>query len=61
MTAGTVQPMRTVLRGGDVFDGSGSAARPGDVVIEDARIVSVGPGLDGDEEIDCSGRTVLPG
>ena len=53
--------MRTVLRGGDVFDGSGSAPAAGDVVIEDGRIVGVGPGLDGDDEIDCSGRTVLPG
>src|SRR4051794_9945393 len=53
--------MRTVLRGGDVFDGSGSAPAAGDVVVEDGRIVGVGPGLDGDDEIDCSGRTVLPG
>ena len=53
--------MRTVLRGGDVFDGSGSAPAAGDVVIEDGRIVGVGPGLDGDDEIDCSGCTVLPG
>ena len=53
--------MRTVLRGGDVFDASGSAPASGDVVIEDGRIVAVGPGLDGDDEIDCSGRTVVPG
>ena len=33
----------------------------GDVVIEDGRIVAVGPGLDGDDEIDCSGGTVVPG
>ena len=58
---GTVESMRTVLRGGDVFDGSGAAPAPGDVVIEDGRIVAVGPGLDGDDEIDCDGRTVLPG
>ncbi|HZB41194.1 MAG TPA: amidohydrolase family protein [Ilumatobacter sp.] len=53
--------MRTVLRGGDVFDASGSAPASGDVVIEDGRIVAVGAGLDGDDEIDCGGRTVLPG
>jgi imidazolonepropionase-like amidohydrolase len=53
--------MRTVLRGGDVFDASGSAPASGDVVIEDGRIVAVGPGLDGDDEIDCSGGTVVPG
>jgi imidazolonepropionase-like amidohydrolase len=32
-----------------------------DVVIEDDRIVEVGPGLDGDESVDCAGHTVLPG
>jgi imidazolonepropionase-like amidohydrolase len=53
--------MRAVLRGGDVFDGSGAAPAAADVVIEDGRIVEVGSGLDADEEVDCSGRTVLPG
>ena len=33
--------MRTVLRGGNVFDGSGSAPTAGDVVIDDARITKV--------------------
>jgi imidazolonepropionase-like amidohydrolase len=34
----------------------------GDLVIEGERIVEVGaPGLDGDEEVDCSGSVVLPG
>jgi imidazolonepropionase-like amidohydrolase len=32
-----------------------------DVVVEDGRIVEVGPGLDGDESVDCAGQTVLPG
>ncbi len=32
-----------------------------DVVIEGGRIVEVGPGLDGDESVDVSGRTLLPG
>jgi imidazolonepropionase-like amidohydrolase len=52
---------RIVFSGGKVFDGSGSPAAPGDVVIEDGRIVEVGSGLDGDEVVDASGCTVLPG
>ena len=52
---------RTVFRGGSVFDGTGSDPRPGDVVVEDGRIVDVGPDLDGDEAVDATGRTILPG
>lgn len=53
--------MRMVLSGGRVFDGTGAAAADADVVFEDGRIVEVGPGLDGDEHVDVSGRTLLPG
>jgi imidazolonepropionase-like amidohydrolase len=52
---------RTLFRGGEVFDGTGAPPAAADVVVEDGRIVAVGPGLDGDEEVDCEGRTVLPG
>jgi imidazolonepropionase-like amidohydrolase len=52
---------RTVFRGGEVFDGTGSAPAPADVVVENGLIVEVGSGLDGDEAVDCAGRTVLPG
>ncbi|HET7473502.1 MAG TPA: amidohydrolase family protein [Candidatus Limnocylindrales bacterium] len=52
---------RTVLAGGHVFDGSGSDPAPADVAIEDGRIVAIGTGLDGDEAVDVTGRTVLPG
>jgi imidazolonepropionase-like amidohydrolase len=53
---------RTLLRGGSVFDGTGSPPADGDVVIEDGRIVEVGaPGLDGDEVVECSGLQVVPG
>ena len=52
---------RTVYRGGSVFDGSGSEPRPADVTVEDGRVVDVGPGLDGDEAVDATGRTILPG
>jgi len=52
---------RIVFRGGRVFDGTGTDPAPADVAIEDRRIVAVGAGLDGDEEVDVAGRTVLPG
>ncbi|MFI5225057.1 MAG: amidohydrolase family protein [Candidatus Limnocylindrales bacterium] len=52
---------RVVFRGGRVFDGTGSPPAPGDVAVEGGRIVEVGPGLDGDEAVDVTGRTVLPG
>ena len=52
---------RTIVRGGSVFDGTGTPVADGDVVFEAGRIVDVGPGLDGDEEVDASGLTVLPG
>lgn len=45
-----------------MFDGTGSPPAPGDVVVEDGRVVDAGaPGLDGDEEVDCAGLVVLPG
>ena len=52
---------RTVLSGGRVFDGTGSAVADADVVISDGTIVDVGIGLDGDESVDIRGLTVLPG
>lgn len=50
---------RTLFHGGDLFDGVTMSRS--DVVIEDERIVDVGTGLDADEAVDCSGRTILPG
>ena len=52
---------RTLYQGGFVFEGTGSPPRPADVTVEDGRIVDVGPGLDGDEAVDATGRTILPG
>lgn len=52
---------RLLLRGGDVFDPVSGEIRSADVVIADDRIVEVGPGLDGDESVDVTGRTLLPG
>ena len=51
---------RVVFGGGRVFDGT-TALPTADVVVEAGRIVDVGPRLDGDERVDVSGRTVLPG
>jgi imidazolonepropionase-like amidohydrolase len=52
---------RKVFRGGKVFDGTGAPLSDADVVIEEGRIVDVGPGLDADEAVECSGRSLLPG
>lgn len=52
---------RTVFRGGRVFDGSGSPLADADIAIEDGRIVEVGPGLDGDDAVECAGKALLPG
>jgi imidazolonepropionase-like amidohydrolase len=55
---------RILFEGGLVFDATGDEPeppKPADIVIEDDRILEVGPGLDGDESIDCSGRTLIPG
>ncbi|MFG2785470.1 amidohydrolase family protein [Streptomyces prunicolor] len=53
--------LRTVFTGGLVFDGTGADPAPADVVVADGRIVDVGTGLDGDTQVDCTGRTLLPG
>jgi N-acyl-D-amino-acid deacylase len=50
-----------VLKGGDLVDGSGAPAVRADVGIQDGRIAAVGAGLQGREEIDCSGHVVAPG
>jgi imidazolonepropionase-like amidohydrolase len=52
---------RIVVRGGRVFDGTGSDPADADIAIEGGRIVDVGTGLDGDEAIDVGGNTILPG
>ena len=53
--------MRTVFAGGRVFDGTGAALAEADVAIEDGLIAEVGAGLDGDEQVDVAGSTLLPG
>ena len=52
---------RVVFSGGSIFDGTGAMPAPGDVAIEGGRILDVGPGLDGDERVDVTSKTLLPG
>ncbi|WP_033284950.1 metal-dependent hydrolase family protein [Streptomyces sp. NRRL F-525] len=54
-------PPSTVFTGGLLFDGTGTDPAPADVVVAEGRIVDVGTGLDGDTQVDCTGRTLLPG
>lgn len=44
-----------------MFDGTGAEPAPADLVVEAGRIIEVGSGLDGDEEVDCTGHLVTPG
>jgi imidazolonepropionase-like amidohydrolase len=53
--------MRTVFSGGRLFDGTGAALAEADVAVADGLIDEVGVGLDGDEQVDVSGSTLLPG
>jgi len=52
---------RIILRNGTILDGTGSAPSVADVALEGDRIVALGSGLDGDTEIDCTGKLVTPG
>jgi imidazolonepropionase-like amidohydrolase len=64
--AGTAQAQdrATLIYGARVFDGTGSKAKPSDVLIEGDRIVRIGRKLrvpEGTEVIDASGMTLIPG
>lgn len=50
-----------VIRGGTVFDGSGTLGRPADVRVADGVIREIGPSLRGEDELDASGCVVAPG
>ncbi len=52
-----------LIRGGTIYDGSGSAPFVGDVAIRDDKIAYVGPHATGDAEkvVDASGQAVSPG
>ena len=50
-----------VIRGGKVYDGTGSPGRDADVAIADGVIRAIGPDLHGPRELDASGCAVTPG
>jgi N-acyl-D-amino-acid deacylase len=52
-----------LIKNGSVIDGTGTAARPGDVALEGDRIAAIGPGLRGEaaRTIDAAGHVVAPG
>src|SRR5215207_9147158 len=53
--------MRNLFASGQVFDGTGSPPAAADVVVEDGRIVDVGPGLDGAGLVDCHVHLIFSG
>lgn len=55
--------MDLLIRGGEIVDGTGAAARTADVRVHDGVITEVGPSLrpDGEREVDASGAYVTPG
>jgi imidazolonepropionase-like amidohydrolase len=53
--------VRTVVRGGQIFDGTGAPFSSGELAIENGRIVAIGTDLDGDDHIDVAGKSVTPG
>jgi imidazolonepropionase-like amidohydrolase len=59
--------MKPVLfRGASIWDGSGAAAFPGDVLVENSRIKAIAPAperlaVDGTTVIEARGRTLMPG
>ena len=57
---------RILFTGGQVFDGTGTPPVPADVVVRGNRIQGVRPGggttaEPGDQVVDCTGATVMPG
>ena len=55
--------MRTLLKNGKIYDGTGKDAFAGDILIEDEKIAAVGPAIDetADEVIDLGGLSVSSG
>ena len=49
------------IRGGTIIDGTGGPARRADLGIRDGRVEEIGETVRGDQEIDASGRLVVPG
>lgn len=56
----TASPV-TILRGGQVVDGTGGPRRRADVAVQGDRIIDVGQHLAGDRVLDCSDSVIAPG
>ena len=52
---------RTVIRGGQIYDGLGGDPYTADLAIENGRIAEIGHRLTGDRVIDAEGLAVMPG
>src|SRR3954463_14728077 len=50
-----------VIRGGTVYDGTGSPGKGAAIAITDAVITAIGSDLHGDRELDAGGCAVAPG
>ena len=63
MTVSSVTDYDVVIRGGTIYDGSGSTPFVGDVAVEGASIAAVGSlaNARGRLEIDAAGLAVTPG
>lgn len=55
--------MRTLLKNGKIYDGTGAPAYVGDVLFENEKIIGVGKGLqaDGAVVVDMTGKSIAPG
>ena len=49
------------IRGGTVVDGSGAPAMVADMGVADGRVAEIGDRVTAPEEIDATGRLVVPG
>ncbi len=63
LPAGAAEPFDVLIKGGTVYDGSGSPPFTGDVAVAGDRIVAIGPHLSGDAKVivNAAGKAVSPG
>ena len=53
--------MSLVIKNGHVIDPASSTSEQLDILLNDASVAEIGPGLEGDETIDATGLVVCPG
>ncbi|HEX9947224.1 MAG TPA: D-aminoacylase, partial [Allosphingosinicella sp.] len=64
LVAAPAQGRDTLIRGARIFDGTGAAAKVGDVLVRGDRIVAVGRSVrarPGSRTVDARGLTLIPG